>query len=210
MLAMSLEGGAADVVERGHERAPPSWPTGSSAARTRCPSVCPRTSRTPVDQVRRLRGDAARRAGSQPCHAGAGDAHHDRQRTAVQTAGSRSSADVGQAARVVEEARPCAVVEVALLMAQTPRPARLPCRARCHPRRRLHGAHAREDCVVKSTTLADHHGEPAPQRRRVGDIAGLDRPLDATRIGRRPDRPATATPSGGTAQRARACRLRCH
>ena len=45
-----------------------------------------------------------------------------------------------------------------------------------------------EHRVAKSAALADHHREPAPEARRIRDIAGLDRPFDAARIGERADR----------------------
>ena len=45
-----------------------------------------------------------------------------------------------------------------------------------------------EHRVAKSAALADHHREPAPERGRIGDVAGLHRPFDAAGIGECADR----------------------
>jgi hypothetical protein len=42
--------------------------------------------------------------------------------------------------------------------------------------------------IAEHAALPDHGGEPGAQRLRRSDIAGLDRPFDAARIGERADR----------------------
>ena len=45
-----------------------------------------------------------------------------------------------------------------------------------------------EHRVAETAAFAEHHREPAPQRLGILDVAGLDRPLDAARIGKGADR----------------------
>ena len=97
----------------------------------------------------------------------------------------------GQAARVVSrKARPCAVVSRMPLLRRRERGGQLGHRAQ----RRVVAAGRRavgvdeEHRVAEAAALADHHREPALQRRGIGDVAGLHRPFDAARIGECADR----------------------
>jgi hypothetical protein len=45
-----------------------------------------------------------------------------------------------------------------------------------------------ENAVAESATLTDYHREPALERPGIGDVADLDCPFDAARIGEGADR----------------------
>ena len=186
--------------------------TGSSAASTRWPSVWPSgMSRTPAEirlAVERVQiGAQRRRASAMPCPAQAAATA-----TGKRDGPSRPSLRADQRRR-----RPCRAggvekgaalrgrLQVALLRwRERRRRARQRRAAPRHPSRRPRDAHERRKPHRRIRRL--RRASPRASRRSVvgiRDVAGLDRPFDAARIGERADRIGRRQPRHQPIERAR-------
>ena len=199
--------------------------TGSSAARIRCPSVWPERDEPHAggDQVsgERLQISAAAPVSSGDAVARGCNADRDRiGDRAVPDLASRSSAAHGHAARVAStKARALRGGFEMTLPRRRKRRSQLGDGAQRRRRRRSspRDGHARRKTrVAEARAVRDHRRRASGASVRASrDIASLDRPFDAARIGERarPETPATATPSGDRARRqavpTRPLRLRC-
>ena len=68
---------------------------------------------------------------------------------------------------------------------------------------RVHEEHR----VAEDAAFGDHHGKPALERLGILDVAALDRPFDAARIGERTDRIGGREPGHQAIERSPAAAL---